>query len=138
MAKARRATQSMYRGKMAGMQKPVIISTIVTSTKKHQVLIEYCINPEDQTCKWACFDIDCHENFTPEKDQENLAKVDELSRRLRERGIEPLIECSNGKGGYHVWVFFTSPVPARDLYFFVREIAKGIEGIECNPKQKTA
>lgn len=84
------------------------------------------------------WDIDAHdENADPEL---NWRYAKFLYERLRELDFEPILEDSNGAGGYHVWVFFGEDIAGDILYRFVRWIGRncpeGIE-LECFPKQRT-
>ena len=54
---------------------------------------------------------------------------------LRKIGLSPIVEDSNGKGGYHVWLLLASPLPYDKAHSFGRWIA-GDEEIEVFPKQK--
>jgi hypothetical protein len=82
-------------------------------------------------CRWIAFDIDAHNG---EDASENHAKALEVARRLEERGLEPYIFDSNGKGGFHVWAILHDPSSSQHAYKLAREIADGLH-IEAFPKQ---
>jgi len=56
----------------------------------------------DSTSKWLCLDIDTHDEV----------ELHRLWRRLDRLQVPHLTEFS-GRKGYHLWVFFCSPVPNR-------------------------
>ena len=77
------------------------------------------------TCKWFAIDIDLHDEKVTNADeiaQANLAAALEWSRRLRERGMDPILMDSNGVGGYHIWVLLDKEYPLEDVYDFVDEL----------------
>jgi hypothetical protein len=94
----------------------------------------YAINPASQRCKWMAIDADYKTAL------EDLIKV---QRQLRDDGIEAALEKSR-RGG-HLWIFFESPVLARDARIYIYHVAgkldvqvKGAglsDGIEIFPKQ---
>lgn len=74
---------------------------------------------------WACIDVDT--------DDLNLAI--EVTNRLHQLGVVSYIERSKSKG-YHIWVFFSEPVPAREaraLMAYATDRSK----LEIFPKQTT-
>jgi hypothetical protein len=89
----------------------------------------------DDGSLFGALDIDAHEKG-PEIAERNLEMARRAVDEFRSRGLEPLLEDSNGAGGYHVWMFFEHPVPTRDLFVLLtRVIAKlGIK-TETYPKQ---
>ena len=94
----------------------------------------YAINPETQRSKWLAIDADYRHAL------EDLLK---LQCELRHDGIQAALEKS--KRGAHLWVFFGSPVLAREARLYVLNLAarltlpiKGVgwpEGIEVFPRQ---
>lgn len=85
----------------------------------------------DNTCRWCSWDIDAHDE--EDRREENWATVESLVESLQALGYEPVIEDSDGRGGFHVWLFFEEPVPAADVHAFVTEMAP--DGVEAFPKQ---
>jgi P4 family phage/plasmid primase-like protien len=71
---------------------------------------------------WGCIDLDVKPMDIGTDSPEALAIVDGIAERLGEYGIRPAIERSKSKG-WHVWVFFETPAPARDVRTFLRRIA---------------
>lgn len=84
----------------------------------------------ENTCRWVCWDIDAHDG---ESEEQNHAVATTLAQRLDADGFAPLIEDSDGRGGRHVWVHFSTPVPAADAYAMARYYCP--EGAEAFPKQ---
>lgn len=88
---------------------------------------------QDNTILWMCFDID----------SSNLQAAKDLTLKLSNlmTGIPHGIEYSGNKG-YHLWVFFTKPVPAENVRSLANEMREQIGGkisgdphIEIFPKQ---
>ncbi len=89
--------------------------------------------------KWVGFDVDAHDDQVDVGRNENYARF--LFSKLSALGFRPLMYSSNGKGGFHVWVLFDSPVPGPLLHSFAKWAiadcsAFGVE-VEANPKQPT-
>ena len=94
----------------------------------------YAINPATQRCKWMAIDADYKTAL------EDLIKV---QRQLQDDGIEAALEKS--KRGGHLWIFFETPVLAREARIYIYHVAgkldvqvKGTglaDGIEIFPKQ---
>ena len=90
------------------------------------------VYPENK-CKWLCFDIDAHGD---DATAENWEKVSKLVNWFDQHSyVDVLIEDSNGKGGYHIWVFFEECNLA-PIYQIGRQVLKDTKlDIECFPKQ---
>lgn len=93
----------------------------------------YAINPQDQTVKWICWDIDV---IDPVRVKELIQGI---LKRIKEHHLEvaaSLIEFS-GRKGYHLWLFFNPPIVAALAYRMGRKIADeaGFTG-EVFPKQR--
>jgi len=93
----------------------------------------YAINPTNQRCKWVAIDAD-YKNA-----MEDLLK---LQYHLTKDKVEPALEMS--KRGGHLWLFFATPLLARDCRIYVHDLARRLgvpvkgsgvaEGIEVFPK----
>jgi len=94
------------------------------------------LSPEGvHTSLFGALDIDNHEK-SPEIAERNLETARRALDAFRARGLEPLLEDSNGAGGYHLWCFFEEPVPTRDLFVLLTGILAEIEfDSETYPKQ---
>src|SRR5262249_12556383 len=70
----------------------------------------YVLEPEHDTCRRGVIDLDNHGG-------EDMCVNWSLARRLCEAlgdlGISYLCESSNGNYGFHIWVFWADPIPAR-------------------------
>jgi hypothetical protein len=94
----------------------------------------YAINPRTQRSKWLAIDADYRHAL------EDLLR---LQCELRHDGIEAALEKS--RRGAHLWVFFASPVLARQARLYVLNLAARLtlpvkaaglpEGIEVFPRQ---
>ena len=94
----------------------------------------YAINPKTQRSKWLAIDADYRHAL------EDLLR---LQGELRRDGIQAALEKS--RRGAHLWVFFATPVMAREARLYVLNLAdrltlpvKGTgwpEGIEVFPRQ---
>ncbi len=99
------------------------------------------------TTKWVCIDLDGKGHSFPLKDAKEACYL--IYREFQKHGLRPYIEKSSGGMGYHVWVFFDTPIDARKVRFtFIKLIPPGINleggqeadpfkgrGVEVFPKQ---
>jgi len=93
----------------------------------------YAINPDNQRCKWVAIDADYKSAM------EDLLK---LQYQLGQDRVESALEMSR-RGG-HLWIFFESPLLARDCRTYIHDVALRLgvavkraslrEGIEIFPK----
>ena len=95
----------------------------------------------DDQCLWVAWDLDNH--VSDETTNQNLDYAIVLMNRLLELGFKcVIIEDSDGKGGIHLWVLFSSPVPAATAHKFaawlVRDAAEhNIDKVELRPHSPT-
>ncbi len=89
----------------------------------------------ENTSRFVAFDIDAHsEGDDPNRNRQTTRRLVET---LRVNGLEPITEDSNGRGGFHVWVFFSAPIPtatAHALCEYVKGEAEAADA-ESFPKQ---
>lgn len=79
----------------------------------------YTPNTNSKT-KYACIDFDGSGHSSPLEDPENaIIKTYLYASSL---GIPSYIECSSGGKGYHLWIFFESPIDA----IYARALCKAI------------
>ena len=109
-------------------KQPIKTEKIARHIEGVTVLGAHTTDPESQTCRWCCWDFDDHDGTT-DNDPAAMRLCDELTKA----GMDPMLEDSNGAGGRHVWLFFKDPVPADELYRWMRTFEAG--GAECFPKQ---
>lgn len=94
----------------------------------------YVIRPEDQTVKFVVFDLDTND----ENDLELLIKsvwklIESIELIFPEDHL--LVEVS-GRKGWHVWLFFTEPLPAAQVRRWLNKDFKSpVPGLEVFPKQ---
>jgi hypothetical protein len=88
----------------------------------------------DNTCRWLAVEVDRHDD--KDDPAANLRAVIAWYNRLRSRGFHPLLEDSNGNGGYHVWLLFREPVPAADAYRFAKSLVSdhAAHGLAAEPE----
>lgn len=77
-----------------------------------RTLGSYAISSQD-TCKWCCIDIDSGSNHSaPLQEPERILKqLVELCNFLY---LDAYVEKSKSGSGYHLWIFFTTPIPAQE------------------------
>lgn len=92
----------------------------------------YSINPQDQTVKWICWDID---TLDPENVKGAIKGIHDRIKAHQLRLEATLVEFSGSKG-YHVWLLFEPPISAALAYHMGRRIAEEA-GVQCEvfPKQ---
>jgi len=83
-------------------------------------------------CTFAVLDYDNHDG-DPSRAQANHATALDAWNLLREMGAEPILEDSDGQGGFHVWVFFAEPAQLMRAHAFIAWAAGG--KAEAFPKQ---
>lgn len=94
----------------------------------------YPINPKDHAVRFVVIDLDF--NDFAEMDFEVVRKVLKAAKKLGIRVEQILIEFS-GRRGYHVWIFFSDPVPAATAGRLGKGIVDlgGVQKYEIFPKQ---
>lgn len=105
----------------------------------HDTLGMYTTHPKRQTCKFFGLDIDAHEGQDVDVVANWLFAL-RCYNELRAMGLHPMLEDSNGKGGYHVWVLFDNEVFATHLYAlgcWLRKYTPNGVCVEAFPKQPT-
>jgi hypothetical protein len=87
------------------------------------------------TSRWAGFDLDC-KNGDRAVAEQNRAHVQRLAAACRGLGLAPLVEDSNGQGGFHLWLRFSGPVETPVVFRLLQGIL-GEAGLDCEtfPKQ---
>jgi hypothetical protein len=85
--------------------------------------------------RWFAFDFDCHMGDDATR-LENLAACERLVESLRARGLEPLVEDSDGRGGMHAWVLLDAPAATADVFALAHELRSSLQlQAETFPKQ---
>ena len=106
--------------------------TIMEHLRGNITVATYQINPNSDTVKWICFDLDNHDGTNPNVRQD----VERLTAVLKQYGIEFLLEASGSPDSYHLWVFLYK-TRTINAYAFSRQIMREA-GVKCEvwPKQK--
>ena len=92
-------------------------------------------------CRWGIVDIDRHDNS--DDPSLNWSYAEDLYDRLVGLGFHPILEDSNGKGGFHLWIIFDAPVESERVFDLLTwlnrdwsDFGKG-PAPEIFPKQRT-
>jgi hypothetical protein len=87
----------------------------------------------DDTVSWICYDLDNHDNSTPDVQED----VKRLLAVLNSYSIPCLLEASGSEDSYHVWVFLV-PTRTYNAFMFSRQIAAE-SNVKCEiwPKQQS-
>lgn len=81
---------------------------------------------QEGTSRWLAIDIDNHDLDAVGADlraRRNLAGALAWWRAFGERGYDPLLVDSSGRGGYHLWVLFAEPAPTAAVFDLVKAVA---------------
>jgi hypothetical protein len=96
----------------------------------------YPVNPEDNSTKWLCFDVDNDHNENPQEVTRSI--IDCIKDKDKEIISAMMLEKSS-QDSYHLWIFFSNNPPARELKRvgegIRRELGKNATEIEVFPKQ---
>ncbi len=89
----------------------------------------------DNTCRWIVLEIDKHD------DKADAAKNEAAAvwyyNLIKTRGLNVLLTDSNGDGGFHLRVVFSSPMPSAAAYYYLRELTEMyvVAGLPVRPEQ---
>jgi putative DNA primase/helicase len=89
----------------------------------------------DGTCRWCAWDWDQHKENDPALAERNEQAATDLYYRLEGRGFRPILEDSNGRGGFHCWLIFSRPTSVANVYNFAQAMIEGLGKVETYPKQ---
>jgi hypothetical protein len=82
----------------------------------------------DGTSLWFAIDIDLHDDDDLSVTREgNFVAAKAWWNRLREMGFDPILFDSNGKGGYHLFVFFCKPMDSKSVRSFVENFVSDFD-----------
>lgn len=102
----------------------------------------YVIRPEDQTVKYVLFDLDTHEESALERLKECCGRLALHVHPDDPDARESLLLERSGNKGWHVWMFFDAPLPARQVRAWLENAfypawSQGCWPLEIFPKQDT-
>ncbi len=109
------------------------------ATSRSQVIGLHSGSPgPESTALWCAADIDSHtDDDNPEA---NLETALRWHNRAIEYGLTPMLTDSNGKGGYHLRILFSGPIPLHVMHWFARWLFRNEDGAETKhevfPKQE--
>jgi AAA domain-containing protein/TOTE conflict system primase-like protein len=86
-----------------------------------ELLVGLHTTSPQNTCLWCAVDVDWHGEGSTDPEV-NLRGVFALYVWLISMGFRPLLIDSNGKGGFHLIIFFSRPVPTALVFRFVKWI----------------
>jgi hypothetical protein len=97
----------------------------------------------DDRSRWGAFDFDAHGALSHEARAALACAAVAVVERLAEYGAAPILEDSNGAGGWHVQVYLSAPVSTADLYAWLDHLAERARldfgvAVETYPKQASA
>jgi len=121
-----------YRNGFALVVKEPLTAELVAAHFRGEIVVGVFAISRENTCLWVAWDFDNH-GGDPEHGKRNLAAAWALFLKLGAMGLHPMLEDSDGQGGYHVWLRFTKPVPSERAFAFARHHCP--EGAEFFPKQ---
>lgn len=89
------------------------------------------------TSRFLAYDLDAHGPLSSKAAAANLEAAARLCAELLNAGAFPLIEDSDGRGGLHLWVIFSSAIATPDVFHFGEGIRTraGVARVELFPKQ---
>ena len=91
----------------------------------------HAISPVDSMTRWGGIDIDAH--TAARHDHREVAL--RIARKLMSVGITPVVEDSNGNGGWHIIVIFSVKIPAENIRRLLMWACDYSEDHEIFPKQ---
>lgn len=97
---------------------------------------------QENTSKFVAIDVDCHDGDDPATaPARNHQYMLLLRSKLLELGFDPLVIDSNGRGGFHIFVVFATPIPSDVAYRFGKWLVADAaehgftKAVESFPKQ---
>jgi hypothetical protein len=127
-----------WRGGAATTVKEAVTTELVRRHVGGLVTIGLHASSVDGRCKWTAWDLDAHAATTGDGVAErNRTAADSICLTLERLGCSPMLEDSDRRGGFHVWVFWDHPVPQSGAHALAANIAETVEGVrvETFPKQ---
>src|ERR1700722_1523050 len=75
----------------------------------------------DNTCLWGAIEIDAHEGDGSDP-VTNFRFARRLASKLKALGFRALLTDSNGAGGYHIHIFFSTPQATARVFAFLQSM----------------
>ena len=104
-------------------------------------LVGLHVSSPEETCRWVVVDLDAHGDADDPGANWKMAQA--AHGAAKGHGFDALLLDSNGRGGYHLWIVFASPVSMADAWrlgrWLVRDfaafgLAKGPEVFPKSPR----
>ena len=107
------------KGPEADALKPDHLAQHFYAGPNHRRLGMYSLDPADSTGRVIVIDIDAHDKDVvyPDRNRRYAVHVYDRATRL---GFRPLLNSTNGRGGYHLRIVFAGRVDGETLYRFGR------------------
>ena len=107
---------------------------LIQHFKGWETLGSYTTDPAGNDCVYLGVDIDRHGDEDLER---NVAVARTAYDALKALGAHPLLEDSNGRGGFHLWLLFCNRIPAKVARAFGQWLLRDCHDlkIEVFPKQ---
>lgn len=119
------------RGRTSTAKEP-LTSDVVALHEAGEALIGLHALSGASTCLWVAWDLDNHSEDAGTA-KTNLGAAEALCEAIRAQGGEPILEDSDGQGGYHVWAPLDAPVPGSAALAWAKALCP--PGGETFPKQ---
>ena len=82
----------------------------------------------DGTSRWLAIDIDLHDEDDLSVTREgNFVAAKAWWSKLRSMGFDPILLDSNGKGGFHLFVFFAKPMDSKSVRKFCEQFVSDFD-----------
>ena len=75
-------------------------------------LVGLHVSSPEETCRWVVVDVDAHDEAADPAANWKMALA--ACHAAEGLGLDVLLQDSNGKGGYHLWIVFDDPVAMAD------------------------
>ncbi len=76
----------------------------------------------DNTARWICIDLGEQDPSAPATPAATRRAALAWFDTLKEQGFHPILEDSNGRGGYHLWVIFGDRIDSGTAWTFARTL----------------
>ena len=122
----RKANGDRDAAKRDGLVTPAVLRSHFTALDVGNLIGLYTTNLENE-CRWLAIDLDRHKEHSDEVAKRNTEFVKQIFDALTGLGFHPLLIDTNGRGGFHIFMFFDQPLPAKLVRSFGRWLVKDWE-----------